>query len=372
MLTTALESAHLSLGARMVPFAGWSMPVQYRGILDEAKTVREHAGLFDLGHMGRVKVYGPQAEAFLNRLQTNDAAAIKPGRIRYALLLDDDGLTQDDILLYRNPADSSDANGFFVVINAGNAKRDLERMNAIAKDFDVTVEDCTQSLGMIAIQGPKSQDITQQICSGDLASLGYYAWMNTEVCGVPMTLSRTGYTGEDGFEAYVPSGHEPKVWDAFLKAGEAHGLTAIGLGARDTLRHEAGMPLYGHEINETTNPLEANLSWAVKMNHDFVGKEALERVTAAGGTGRKLVGLITHSKRCPREGYPIASNGKTIGAVCSGSISPTLSKSGTPTNIATAYVETEFAAIGTELQFVVRDKAEPCIVTALPFYKRAR
>ncbi|HIE71188.1 MAG TPA: glycine cleavage system protein GcvH, partial [Planctomycetes bacterium] len=176
-----------------------------------------------------------------------------------------------------------------------------------------------------------------------------------------------GYTGEDGFEAYVPSGHEPKVWDAFLKAGEAHGLTAIGLGARDTLRHEAGMPLYGHEINETTNPLEANLSWAVKMNHDFVGKEALERVTAAGGTGRKLVGLITHSKRCPREGYPIASNGKTIGAVCSGSISPTLSKSGTPTNIATAYVETEFAAIGTELQFVVRDKASPpCRSTSAP------
>lgn len=368
MQSTALESAHIALGARMVPFAGWSMPVQYRGILDEAKTVREHAGLFDLGHMGRVKVYGPQAEAFLQRLQTNDAAAIKPGKIRYALLLDDEGLTQDDILLYRNP----DNDGFFVVINAGNATRDLERMNAIAKDFDVTVEDCTQSLGMIAIQGPKSQEITQQICSGDLASLGYYAWMNTEIDGIPMTLSRTGYTGEDGFEAYVPSGKEQQVWDAFIKAGEPLGMTPIGLGARDTLRHEAGMPLYGHEINETTNPLEANLGWAVKMNHDFVGKAALERVTEKGGTGRTLVGLITHSKRCPREGYPIASDGKTIGAVCSGSISPTLSKSGTPTNIATAYVESQHSEVGTELQFVVRDKAEPCVVTALPFYKRER
>ena len=350
----------------MVPFAGWNMPVQYRGILDEAKTVRSAAGLFDLGHMGRVKVHGPQAEAFLQRLQTNDVASIKPGRIRYAMILDENGLTQDDILVYRNPRDD----GFFVVINAGNADRDLARMRATAQDFDCTVENCTQSLGMVAIQGPKSQEITQQLCSGDLASLGYYAWMETEVCGVPMTLSRTGYTGEDGFEAYVPSGHEEKVWSAFLDAGKAQGLTPIGLGARDTLRHEAGMPLYGHEIDETTTPLEANLGWAVKMNHDFVGKAALEQLQADGGPKRKLVGLTTHSKRCPRQGYPIHSGDRPIGAVCSGSISPTLSAGGTPTNIATAYVENEFAEVGTELTFVVRDKPEPCVVVPLPFYKR--
>jgi len=372
MQKTALESVHIDLGARMVPFAGWNMPVQYRGILEEANTVREHAGLFDLGHMGRVKVSGPQAEAFLQRLQTNDAAAIKPGRIRYAMILDENGLTQDDILLYRNPENASGGDGFFVVINAGNAERDLQQMHAIAKDFDCKVEDCTQTLGMIAIQGPKSQEITQKLCSGDLASLGYYAWMETEICGVPMTLSRTGYTGEDGFEAYIPSGHERQVWDAFLTAGSDVGLTPIGLGARDTLRHEAGMPLYGHEIDETTNPLEANLGWAVKMTHDFVGKAALEKVQAAGGTGRRLVGLTTHSKRCPRQGYAIAAGDKTIGKVCSGSISPTLSKTGTPTNIATAYVEDAYATIGTELSFVVRDKAEPCVVAELPFYKRAR
>ncbi|MFK7742418.1 MAG: glycine cleavage system aminomethyltransferase GcvT [Planctomycetota bacterium] len=374
MQTTALESVHIAHGARMVPFAGWNMPVQYRGILEEAKTVREHAGLFDLGHMGRVKVSGPQAEAFLQRLQTNDAASIKPGRIRYAMILDEQGLTQDDILLYRNPEGTRDeAGGFFVVINAGNAARDLERMRATAKDFDVVVDDCTQNLGMVAIQGPRSQDITQRICSSDLSELKYYAWMETEVCGIPMTLSRTGYTGEDGFEAYIPSGHEEQVWKAFLEAGKDDGLLPIGLGARDTLRHEAGMPLYGHELDETTNPLEANLSWAVKMNHDFVGKAALEKVEAAGGTGRTLVGLTTHSKRCPRHGYAIAAaGGETIGHVCSGSISPTLSKSGTPTNIATAYVKTEHAAVGTELSFVVRDKHEPCVVTELPFYKRAR
>ncbi|MGC6488854.1 MAG: glycine cleavage system aminomethyltransferase GcvT [Planctomycetota bacterium] len=368
MQTTALESVHVAAGARMVPFAGWNMPVQYRGILEEAVTVRERAGLFDLGHMGRVKVHGPDAEAFLQRLQTNDAASIKPGRIRYALILDEGGFTQDDILLYRNPADD----GFFVVINAGNAQRDLERMHAVAADFDCTVEDCTQSLGMVAIQGPRSQEITQQLCAGDLSALGYYAWMETEVCGVPMTLSRTGYTGEDGFEAYIPAGHEETVWRAFLEAGQGAGLTPIGLGARDTLRHEAGMPLYGHELDEATNPLEANLGWAVKTNHDFIGKAALEQVTAAGGTGRRLVGLTTHSKRCPRQGYPIASGGQQVGKVCSGSISPTLSKSGTPTNIATAYVEDPCAAVGTELSFVVRGKSEPCVVTELPFYKRAR
>jgi aminomethyltransferase len=363
MQSTALASTHVALGARMVPFAGWNMPVQYRPILDEARTVRSKAGLFDLGHMGRVKVHGPQAEAFLQRLQTNDAAAIPAGRIRYAMILSDQGLTQDDILVYRNPRND----GFFVVVNAGNSARDLGIMREIGTKYQVTIEDCTGSLGMIAIQGPLSQQITQRICGGDLATLKYYAWMETTVAGVPMTLSRTGYTGEDGFEAYVPSGKEQKVWDAFLASGEKDGLTAIGLGARDTLRHEAGMPLYGHEIDETTNPLEAGLGWAVKMNHDFVGKPALEKVIAAGGTGRRLVGLTSAAKRCPRQGYPIHKDGRPVGHVCSGNISPTLD-----TNIATAYVRDEFATPGTALEFVVRDKPEPCVVAAMPFYQRAR
>ncbi|MEO6597611.1 MAG: glycine cleavage system aminomethyltransferase GcvT [Planctomycetota bacterium] len=363
MQATALESVHQALGARMVPFGGWNMPVQYRGILDEARTVRTKAGLFDLGHMGRVRVSGPQAEAFLQKVQTNDAAAIQPGRIRYAMLLNELGLTQDDILVYRNPKND----GFFVVVNAGNTARDLEIMRNTAKGFDVAIEDCTKKLGMIAIQGPLSQQITQRFCKGDLAQLKYYAWMQTDVCGIPMTLSRTGYTGEDGFEIYVPGGHDKKVWDAFFTAGSADGLTAIGLGARDTLRHEAGMPLYGHEIDESTNPLEAGLDWAVKMNHDFTGKQALEKLLAAGGPGRKLVGLTSTSKRCPRQGYPLMHGGAQIGHVCSGNISPTLD-----TNIATAYVRIDLAAPGTKLEFLVRDKPEPCVVVPLPFYKRAR
>jgi aminomethyltransferase len=290
-------------------------------------------------------------------------AAIPTGRIRYSMILNEQGLTQDDILVYRNPKND----GFFVVVNAGNTTRDLGIMREIAKKYQVTVEDCTPSLGMIAIQGPLSQQITQTLCKGDLASLKYYAWMDAVVCGIPVTLSRTGYTGEDGFEVYMPSGKEKLIWDAFLAAGTPHGLTAIGLGARDTLRHEAGMPLYGHEIDETTNPLEAGLDWAVKMNHDFVGKAALEKVLAAGGTGRKLVGLTSPSKRCPRQGYPLVAKGQPIGHVCSGNISPTLD-----TNIATAYVRSEFTAPGTALEFLVRDKAEPAVVCSLPFYKRAR
>jgi len=363
MRETALKDVHAGLGARLVPFGGWNMPVQYRPILDEARQVRGKAGLFDLGHMGRVRVRGKGAEAFLQRLQTNDAAQIQPGRIRYAMILDDQGRTQDDILVYREP----DGQGFFIVVNAGNSARDLGIMRAVAKDFTVTVEDQTDALGMIAIQGPLSQQITQRICDADLASLKYYAWTRGTVCGTTMEISRTGYTGEDGFEIYVPQRQTKQVWDAFFAAGKADGLWPIGLGARDTLRHEAGMPLYGHEIDETTNPLEAGLDWAVKFTHDFVGRQALERLQQKGGTGRRLVGLVTASKRCPRQGYKVTGAGKEIGHVCSGNVSPTLD-----TNIATAYVRDEFAAPGTQLEFLVKDKPEPCTVSALPFYKRSR
>lgn len=368
MRDTALKSVHASLGARIVPFAGWNMPVQYRGILDEARVVRSKAGLFDLGHMGRVRVRGPQAEAFLQKLQTNDAALIPPGRIRYSMILDNAGITQDDILVYREPAEwASRGKEFFVVINAGNATRDLEIMQRLAKGFDVRVEDQTEMLGMIAIQGPLSQQITQRLTDADLASLKYYAWTRGSICGAEMEISRTGYTGEDGFEIYTPQHLTTKVWDAFFAAGKQDGLEPIGLGARDTLRHEAGMPLYGHEIDETTNPLEAGLDWAVKFTHDFVGREALQALQQKGGTGRKLIGLTTTSKRCPRQGYEIHGGGQKIGHVCSGNISPTLE-----TNIATAYVRTEFAVPGTQLTFLVKDKPEPCTVTSLPFYKRSR
>jgi glycine cleavage system T protein (aminomethyltransferase) len=363
--TTPLDSAHDALGARMVPFAGWRMPVQYVGILEEATLVRTKAGLFDLSHMGRVRVTGRDAEAFLQRLQTNDASTLQKGQIRYSMILDEQGRTQDDILVYR---DSVDDGAYFLVINASNTARDLAIMTATAKAFPhASVVDQTHELGMFAIQGPLSQEITQKICDADLASLKYYYWRRAKVAGTPVEISRTGYTGEDGFEVYAPNARIPALWSAFLAAGKDKGLLPAGLGARDTLRLEAGMPLYGHEIDETTNPLEAGLAWAVKFTHEFTGRKALEAVQAKGGTGRRLVGLTTESKRVPRQGYEVLGDGKPIGKVASGAVSPTLQ-----THIATAYVSDAFAEPGTAIEFAIKDKREPAVVRALPFYKRTK
>ena len=362
MRQTALESAHVSLGARMVPFAGWNMPVQYASILAEVRLVRSSAGLFDLGHMGRVRVSGVDAEPFLQRLQTNDVSQIRPGRIRYGMILDGEGHILDDILVYREPVDE----GFFLVINAGNTERDLAVMHETAKGFaDLRIQDHTDDLGMIAIQGPAAQEIAQKVCGMDLSLLKYYAWAKGDICGAEMAISRTGYTGEDGFEIYAPRDNTVQVWDTLLGAGGPLGLGPVGLGARDTLRLEAGMALYGHEIDGQTNPLEAGLGWAVKFTHDFTGRPALEKIQNDGGTGRKLVGLTTSSRRVPRQGYTLWAGDGDIGAVCSGTASPTLE-----TNIATGYVLEQYADSGTSISFAVRDKREPAQVVSLPFYKR--
>ena len=364
MRETALRSLHEAAGGRLVPFAGWTMPVQYGSVLEEARMVRSCAGLFDLGHMGRVRIEGADAEAFLQKLQTNDAAAMQPGSIRYAMILDDGGLTQDDILVYREPDDD----GFFLVVNASNAERDLAIMAATAAAFaGVSIIDRTDELGMFGIQGPKSLEITQRLTDIDLASLKYYRWTRGAVAGIELALSRTGYTGEDGFEVYVEQGHTEEVFRAFMDAGRDDGMAPAGLAARDILRLEAGMSLFGHEIDRTTNPLEAGLSFAVKFTHDFTGRAALERVVEQGGTGRKLVGLTTTSRRVPRQGYELHAKGRQVGTICSGAASPTLS-----TNIATGYVTDDCAAPGTELEFAVRDNHEPATVVPLPFYKRPR
>ncbi|MDP6930363.1 MAG: glycine cleavage system aminomethyltransferase GcvT [Planctomycetota bacterium] len=364
MKNTALHAAQISAGGHMAPFAGWEMPVHFGGILDEVSLVRTKAGLFDLGHMGRVRVEGVDATDFLQRLQTNDASKLVPGGIRYSLILDDGGMILDDILIYRDPDDD----GFFLVINASNTQRDLDIMRETAQGFgDVRIIDQTDDLGMFAIQGPASAQIIASITDIDLDSLAFYRWTRGKVAGVETAVSRTGYTGEDGFEIYASRDDVANIWDATLGAGEASGLRPAGLGSRDTLRLEAGMTLYGHEIDETTNPLEAGLSWAVKFTHDFTGREALEQSKAAGGTGRLLVGLKTTSRRVPRQGYTVTVSGEPVGSICSGSISPTLS-----TNIATAYLAAEYAEPGTKVDFMVRDKPEPATVVTLPFYKRPR
>ncbi len=364
MRETVLKSIHESHQARMVPFGGWTMPVQYVGILEEARAVRGAAGLFDLGHMGRVTVRGGDATAFLQRLQTNDAAKIAAGRIRYAMILDDAGKTQDDILVYRDP----DEDGFFVVVNAGNADRDLEIMHRVAAEFgNVRIDVLTDELAMLAIQGPEAAGIVAGLTDVDIPSLKYYSWARGRVGSTQGALSRTGYTGEDGFELYVPAATAESLWKQALEIGSPKGLIPCGLGSRDILRLEAGMPLYGHEIDETTTPLDAGLDFAVKFTHDFVGRGALEQIQAAGGPSTRLCGLRADSRRVPRQGYPVMAGDREIGKICSGGASPTLE-----TNIATAHLPAEFAEPGTELEFAIRDKREPLKVVTLPFYSRTR
>ena len=363
MKATALRTNHTDLGARMVDFAGWEMPVQYGSILEEVAHVRRYAGLFDLGHMGRVRIKGPDAEAFLQKLQTNDAGKIPAGAIRYAMILDKQGLIQDDILVYRHESGEE----FFLVINAGNTAKDLEIMERVAIDFDVSIVDQTDKLGMFAIQGPASQEIVQKITELDLSRLKYYHWTDAEVGGVQVELSRTGYTGEDGFEVYVPQDRTASLWNRFCDAGTDRDLRATGLAARDTLRLEAGMPLYGHEIDETTTPLEAGLGFGVKFTHDFTGREALQKIKDGGGPDRKLVGLTTDSRRVPRQGYGIFLGDRQVGEVLSGAASPTLQ-----TNIATTYLPNDLATEGSFVEFAVRAKRESAAVVQLPFYKRQR
>jgi aminomethyltransferase len=362
MKETALKSQHESLGARMVPFVGWLMPVQYQGILDEVRMVRRQAGLFDLGHMGRVRITGADAVPFLQRVQTQDVAIIPNGGIRYAMILDRDGYIQDDVLVYRQEDDA----GFFLAVNAANTERDLQILRDAATGFsDVVVTDQTDELGMFAIQGPLSQEIIQRITDIDLSSLRYYRWTTGDVAGQRVEISRTGYTGEDGFEICATQGVIPGLWAAVLEAGRGQGLAPAGLGARDTLRLEAGMALYGHEIDESTTPLEAGLAWAVKFTHDFLGRKALERIQADGGPNRGLVGLTTKSRRVPRQGYPVLCDNQEVGKILSGAASPTLE-----TNIATCYLPIELSEPGTSVAFAIKDKLEPATVTALPFYKR--
>jgi aminomethyltransferase len=364
MKTTSLHPIHAALGAKLIDFGGWHMPVQYGPILDEVNCVRNRAGLFDLGHMGRVHVRGKDALAFVDRIATNYCAKIPINSIRYSLFCREDGNPIDDILLYR------ESTSVYIVVNASNTAVDLAWMREHARGFEVTIDDQTDATGMIAIQGQTSREILQRVVSGfDLAKLGYYKFDFADVCGLKNTrISRTGYTGELGFELYLPSVEAPRVWNALMDAGAADGLLPIGLGARDILRLEAGMPLYGHEIDAEHNPIEAGLNFGVSFapeKKDTIGRAALERIAAA--PRRKLVGLTTPGPRVPRQGTEVYRGDTAIGHVTSGAPSPTLS-----TNIASAYVALDAAAAGTDLELDFRGKRQPCRVQELPFFSRTR
>ncbi len=365
---TALFDRHVELGGKIIPFAGWEMPVQYAGILAEHNGVRNAAGLFDLGHMGQVDVQGLDALEFLQSTTTNDIGKLAPGEAVYGLLPNDRGGVVDDIIVYRYPEGEA---GYFVVINAANIEKDVAWWQELRKrrgDLDVEVRNISNALGMIAIQGPNAQEIVARVTDFDLPSLDYFAWANAVVAGVETKIARTGYTGEDGFEFYAPNDQIQKIWDALLEAGAASGIQPIGLGARDTLRMEARMPLYGQELGDDISPYEAGLGWAVALDKgDFVGREQMAAVKEARPK-RRTVGFKTIGRTgAPRTHYAVMVDGRQIGEVTSGAFSPTLGE-----NIGLALIERQYAGVGKPLQIIVRSKPVDAVQVKTPFYRRDR
>ncbi|MCX4436736.1 MULTISPECIES: glycine cleavage system aminomethyltransferase GcvT [Streptomyces] len=364
---TALDAVHRSLGATMTDFAGWDMPLRYGSERDEHLAVRTRAGLFDLSHMGEITVTGPQAAALLNHALVGNIASVGVGRARYTMICREDGGILDDLIVYRLAE-----NEYMVVANASNAQVVLDALTERAAGFDALVRDDRDAYALIAVQGPESPGILKSLTDADLDGLKYYAGLPGTVAGVPALIARTGYTGEDGFELFVAPSDAEKLWQALTDAGAPVGLVPCGLSCRDTLRLEAGMPLYGHELTTSLTPFDAGLGRVVKFEKegDFVGRAALQEAAtrAEENPPRVLVGLVAEGRRVPRAGYPVVADGKVIGEVTSGAPSPTLGKP-----IAMAYVDAAHAAPGTAGVGVdIRGSHEPYEVVALPFYKRQK
>jgi aminomethyltransferase len=361
---TPLNALHRQSGGKMVDFGGWDMPVQYSGILDEHKAVRTGVGLFDVSHMGELVVRGPEALAAVNWVSSNDAARLKDGQVHYSGLLYSHGGFADDILVHRVHAEE-----FFVCVNASNQEQDYAHIAAEfqAKGFNATVENVGDRYAQLAIQGPKALAVAGKLTGTDLAAIKYYWFADGEFAGFPARIARTGYTGEDGVEVYVAPEAAEEVWRAILEAGRDEGILPCGLGARNTLRLEAKMALYGHEIDATITPLEADLAWIVKMDKaDFLGKAALEKQKAAGLT-RKLVGFEMTGRGIGRDGYEVVVDGSKVGWVTSGGPAPTLGK-----NIGLCYLPVELAQVGQVIQVVIRGAGVDAVVVPTPFYKRAK
>jgi len=355
---TPLFSAHVEAGARMVPFGGWEMPVQYRGIIEEHRTVRAAVGCFDVSHMGEFEVEGPGAFAALQRLTTNDVAVLEIGQVQYSLLCHADGGIVDDLTLYRLAQDR-----YLMVVNAGNIDKDWTHVTTAVPADGARWVNASERTGLIAVQGPKAEALVGRLADQDVTRIGYYRFAQGKVANVATLISRTGYTGEDGFELYVAAGDTERLWRALLEAGRADGVAPIGLGARDTLRLEMRYALYGNDIDDTTNPLEAGLGWVVKpAKGDFLGRAAVEAVRAKG-PARKLVGIEMADRSVARHGYPMVKDGAPIGIVTSGTFGPSVERS-----IALAYVGAAHGAVGTELGVEIRGQAKAARVVKTPFH----
>ena len=366
---TALNSVHRALGAKMVEFNGWEMPVEYPsagGIIAEHNAVRTGVGMFDVSHMGDIQLAGPQALAAVQHISMNDASRLAVGQAQYSALLYPQGTFVDDVVVHRLGDDE-----YLLVINAGTREKDFSWVSDNTGQFNCKVENLSDEFTQIAIQGPKAADLLQKLTDADLSAVKFYWVTRGTVCGLENTLiARTGYTGEDGFEIYIPSDEETsaRVWREIIKAGEEFRLVPCGLGARNTLRLEARLPLYGHEISDSINVWEAGLDRFCKMEKpDFIGRAALEKAKAAG-VKRTLVGLEMIDRGIARDGYCVLDNaGGKIGYVTSGSPAPFLKK-----NIALAYVPPEFAALGTELKVEIRGQGVKATVVPTPFYKKPK
>lgn len=358
---TPLNAVHRSLGARMVDFGGWDMPVQYGGIIEEHNAVRNAVGLFDVSHMGEIEIRGPQAARLADYVTTNNVAKLKIGQAHYSGLLYPTGGFVDDILVHKVAEDQ-----FFLCVNASNQEKDYEHIQAHNR-FDAEVEFAGEKYAQLAIQGPKARATLQKLTAVDLAGIRYYWFKDGEVAGAPARIAHTGYTGEEGFEIYVAPGEAVRIWNEVMNAGAEFGIKPCGLGARNTLRLEAKMALYGHEIDASISPLEADLGWIVKLDKsDFVGRDALMR-TAEAGLKRKLVGFEMRGRGIAREGYEVWLNGAPAGWVTSGSPSPTLGK-----NIGLCYLPLEQARPGTSIQIIIRNQPVDAVTVETPFYKRAK
>ena len=356
---TPLYEAHVKAGARMVPFGGWEMPVQYAGIIEEHRAVRNAVGLFDVSHMGEFELTGPHALDALQRLTTNDVAALAVGQVQYSLLCYPRGTIVDDLTVYRLADDR-----FMLTVNAANIDKDWAHVNQYTgQGQGARWKNVSADTGLIAVQGPRAEALVCRLAAEDVAKIGYYRFARGVVAGIDALISRTGYTGEDGFELYAQAVATARLWAALLEAGRDDGAQPIGLGSRDTRRLEMKYALYGNDIDDTTNAFEAGLGWVVKpAKGEFIGREALEKVRREG-VRRRLVGIEMVDKAVARHGYPVLKDGRRVGVVTSGSYGPSVDR-----YIAMAYVETALAAMGTALAVEVRGQAKAARVVRTPFH----
>lgn len=355
---TPLHEGHVRHEGKLVPFAGFEMAVQYpTGINAEHRAVRRDAGLFDVCHMGEFIIRGPQALDLIQKITVNDASKLAAWQVQYSAMCLEDGGIIDDLLVYRSP------DHYMLVVNASNKEKDLAWVRTQAESFDVEVIDKSDETALLAIQGPKTAEIVQSLTDTDLDEIGYYRFTEGSVAGIDGVISRTGYTGEDGFELYVPAADGMKLWDALMEAGGDKGLIPTGLGCRDSLRLEMGYALYGNDLDEEHTPLESGLGWITKLDKgDFIGRDVLAK-QKEGGVTRRLVGFKLKEKGFPRHGYPITSGEEDVGVVTSGVVSPSLG-----VGVGMGYVPTELSKAGTEVGVRIRNRIIPAVVQRPPFY----